>query len=95
MKSDWQFYTICELKDAISIVLYIHDWQVLHFPLTYTAQECIETWCDLVGWELKSIRPDSFWRGRVHYNLPSEEYSVDTIRRTARTFNRSLLEGTA
>lgn len=57
-------------------------WHVKMFPLTYTVQECLEEWCEEVGWRYishtggLSNRQRCFWNVRVEMRMYENEIST-------------------
>ena len=101
MKSDWHYYLTFGASSASQLTVSISDWQVMHCPLTYTVDECVEAWCELVGWKLKWIRhtnipsPMGVSSGRFYFELPDDQDAMDIVRRISRRFNRRNIETNA
>lgn len=78
-------YSCCGSSGASQLTLYVDDWRVKHYPLTYTALECLEDWCEEVGWKFKSIRFTfitdrvDMWGGRFYFEFEEMEDVTGTV----------------
>lgn len=68
----------CGLVNS-QVCLSIHYWVVGKFPLSYTIQECIEVYCDLIGWKLLTLTKEGH---RVSYSLSVEVGEHEDINQT-------------
>ena len=86
----------CEVRDS-KMQLALENWWVGTYPLTYTPQECLEDWCELVGWKFVK------WRGGRHIGshyvfdcqAPKAYLIMDTIYDYSDAHRERLLAGAA
>lgn len=50
------------------------------FPLTYTVLECVETWCESVGWKLRYLYKKDGGLYTVSFEVGEHEDIYQTIR---------------
>lgn len=63
----------CKVRGS-EIILDLEYWAAGKYPLSFTPQECIEEFCDSVGWEFLKIKSLAFT-----CKIPYDELLMDTI----------------
>ena len=63
----------CVICPSGRVSLRLEGWHVEYYPLTFTVQECLEDWCETVGWRYISHR------GVMSMNNRAREYYMFTI----------------
>lgn len=81
--SSVEFCCIVCHDDDTRLSLRMESWHTKMFPMTYTVQECLEVWCEEVGWRYTrhggrlSISEREYYM--VIVEMPMYECSTDTI----------------
>ena len=72
----------------------INHWWVGKFPITYTAQECAEVYCELVGWKLLHLCKEGgdIEGYTISVEMPDDEDLTRTI--THNYYDVAELKGT-
>lgn len=70
--------------DGFDLRLSISAWYVGVFPLTFTVQECVETYCDFVGWKFILLQNEYQYAEvktySMRFEVPVGENSTHTTR---------------
>ena len=78
MKQSTLFYS-CRLQGS-KIHFRVDYWPVGNFPISFTPKECLEEWCEMVGWRLLSYE-DSL-DATLTYSFRCEHRSYENTGRT-------------
>lgn len=79
LRTEVMVYSCNMLKSKIELRL--EYWPVAQYTLSFTPQECLEEFCDLVGWEFLECRGGDHV-GPVytfHSRVPTGRLVIDTI----------------
>lgn len=75
----------CRIKES-KINLHIEHWLVGKYPISFTTQECLEEFCEFVGWQFLEhyenrigLRNYELPYYEFRFKLPRDEILVDTI----------------
>lgn len=74
----------CEVKES-NMLLILKGWYVALYPLSFTVEECLEEFCDSVGWEFLDF--DMY---ELHCNVLNDTRPMSVIIRCADRLCREL-----
>lgn len=63
----------CRVQKS-KMCLHIEHWLVYKYPISFTPRECLEEFCDMVGWEFLECRKYTF-----HCKVPIDKLVMATI----------------
>ena len=83
------YYTCHRILSTCEIEVCIEPHNVGVYPMTYTAQECLEDFCDKAGWKFLSLGKGS-GSGRFYFERPLGRDSMRAVRDISITYSRTL-----
>lgn len=81
-------YEVCNSKAHLRI----KHWLVADYPMTMTPRECLEEFCETVGWRLLECYRNRTGGYLFQFEWPRQEYINDTIEAANNTYESTLVE---
>lgn len=68
--------------------LYFQGWHVATYPFSYSIRDCLEHWCETIGWEFLGCKG---LYDILHCNVPEDYLTMDVIYHYSDRQNRVVL----